>query len=329
MQVTDSASKPPPTGEAAGLAGEKEAAVGGTESRPPMAQSLPDPPLARATALSRERFPIPPGKAFNRGSTFLRECLRLLVVRPVMSLPLAVAIVIQFALMVGLAWWAITRDEFRHPMADTLVGLAGTLISATILYLMRGLWAALLSDFLHGVNPTLGRAVEAVLNGGSGLMGMALISTGLRFFGRSLGLTMVRAWEKGSFMAVPVVVLERRGLGDSLSRGQFLSGTVLPIQVSDIAVGDAAGALAFFLVVPYMVALYAFRDHWAFDYDLALLLLLLLVALIAAAIALMALAETAYSTCLYLWARDLERNPEAPETRVPDPLVPALNAPAS
>ena len=128
-----------------------------------------------------------------------------------------------------------------------------------------------------------------------------------------------KAWTVGTYFMVPAIVIEDRDLGSAVERTtQIIKRNLLPIGVGEIAVGLVTGILSFIGII---IAI--FIGFSLVNITGPIIALLLAAILIVIVIALSMYVTTAYHTCLFLWARNVEGAPGS-SIKPPAPIANAL-----
>jgi hypothetical protein len=131
-----------------------------------------------------------------------------------------------------------------------------------------------------------------------------------------------KAWTVATYFIIPAIVIEDRGLTSAVERAtSIIKRNLLPIGVGEIAVSLVTGILSvigFIIAIVIGIALFNFAG--------AVIAILVAAILIVVVIALSMYITTAYHTCLFLWARDVENAKlGAPGTiRPPAPIANAM-----
>jgi hypothetical protein len=123
-------------------------------------------------------------------------------------------------------------------------------------------------------------------------------------------------WTEATFLVLPIMVIEDMNLVDGLKRAaQIVRDNLLLVGISTVGVRAVTGLISFLLsalgIVIGVAAAFgmisAFAGTaWAVAVAIVLAILIATPFILAAAL-INAYTSTAYHTCLYLWARDVER----------------------
>lgn len=111
-----------------------------------------------------------------------------------------------------------------------------------------------------------------------------------------------KAWTVATYFMIPAIVIEDRDLKSAVERASsIIKNNLLPIGVGEIAVGLVTGFLS---VIGFVIAIIIGISLAAVITPLiAILVAAILIVII---IALSMYVTTAYHTCLFLWARNVE-----------------------
>jgi hypothetical protein len=209
---------------------------------------------------------------------------------------------------------------------------------------IMGMTVVLIDGHLKGFVPSLSVALRKVARNLGGLVALAAIGTAVGLVTgalrssarerRGLANLVVRpllnaaasaietAWTALSFLLLPVIMIEDRGLGGALDRVRAIHrDSLLPVAAGEIglrALSGIAGVLVFvcFLLLGMLLWPLTVRE------------IVVMVALFALALAVLtvvgAFVRGAYYTCLYLAAAEAERAGDPAGAVVPAPLALAL-----
>lgn len=155
--------------------------------------------------------------------------------------------------------------------------------------------------FYLGIVSAIVRIVIGALRGRRGREGSA--AGGIA--GIILGF-IERVWTVATYFIIPAIVIEDRDLKGAVARASdIMQKHLLPIGVGEIAVGFVTGLITF---IGFIAAiLIGFSIVGAMSNATGVILAILIAAvIIVLVIALSMYVTTAYHTCLFLWARDVE-----------------------
>jgi len=206
-----------------------------------------------------------------------------------------------------------------------------------ISYFFTGMTAFLVYDYFKDGDATMSEAWAATEKNKFTILYLAIISAIVNIIlgvlrgkaqrgrgavgglsGMILGL-IEKAWTVGTYFMIPAIVIEDRDLGSAVERTtQIIKRNLLPIGVGEIAVGLVTGILSFIGII---IAI--FIGFSLVNIAGPIIALLLAAILIVIVIALSMYVTTAYHTCLFLWARNLEVAPGS-SIKPPAPIANAL-----
>jgi hypothetical protein len=110
-----------------------------------------------------------------------------------------------------------------------------------------------------------------------------------------------KAWTVATYFIIPAIVIEDGDLKSAVERASsIIKNNLLPIGVGEIAVGLVTGFLS---VIGFVIAIVIGISLAAVSPLIAILVAAILIVII---IALSMYVTTAYHTCLFLWARNVE-----------------------
>ena len=207
-----------------------------------------------------------------------------------------------------------------------------------ISYFFTGMTAFLVYDYFKDGDATLSEAWVATKKNMFTILYLAIISAivniilgVLRGKARERGAIGVgglsgmilgfieKAWTVGTYFMIPAIVIEDRDLGSAVERTtQIIKRNLLPIGVGEIAVGLVTGILSFIGII---IAI--FIGFSLLNIAGPIIALLLAAILIVIVIALSMYVTTAYHTCLFLWARNVE-GAQGSSIKPPAPIANAL-----
>ncbi|CAG1002180.1 hypothetical protein METP3_03410 [Methanosarcinales archaeon] len=206
-----------------------------------------------------------------------------------------------------------------------------------ISYFFTGMTAFLVYDYFKDGDATISEAWAATKKNMFTILYLAIISAivnmilgvlrgkaqrGRGAIGGLSGMILgfiEKAWTVGTYFMVPAIVIEDRDLGSAVERTtQIIKRNLLPIGVGEIAVGLVTGILSFIGII---IAI--FIGFSLVNIAGPIIALLLAAILIVIVIALSMYVTTAYHTCLFLWARNVEGAPGS-SIKPPAPIANAL-----
>jgi hypothetical protein len=199
------------------------------------------------------------------------------------------------------------------------------LVDYYISYFFTGMTAFLVYDYFKDGDATMSEAWAAVKKNAATIFYLSIISAIVKIITSILrnkeerdrsvagGLSVMivgfieSAWTIATYFIIPAIVIEDRGLKGAVERATYIiKRNLLPIGVGEIAVGLVTGILSFIGIIIAIfigVMLFSVTGGAAAGALVAILVVAILIILV---IALSMYITTAYHTCLFLWARDVE-----------------------
>jgi hypothetical protein len=219
--------------------------------------------------------------------------------------------------------------------------VVGYVFSAMTIYLIYGYlsegdgrldkaWAVVQREFLHIV--TLAAAST----------GVSLLKSFVRGRGRSGGRNVLAGlidtvWTEATYLVLPAMVIEDIGLTDGLKRAtHIIKNNLLLVGVSTVGVRGVTGLIGFLLGVTGIglglgvgLGLVSVFQGAVFGWVSGISLGVLIAGIfIIVATVVSSYTMTAYHTCLYLWARDVEKAQQQGQAGItiaaPGPLAEVL-----
>jgi hypothetical protein len=188
-----------------------------------------------------------------------------------------------------------------------------------ISYFFTGMTAFLVYDYFKDGDATMSEAWAATKKNALTIFYLAIISAVVNIIlgilrGRTRrdrsvaeGLSgmiigfIEKAWTVATYFMIPAIVIEDRDLKSAVERAtSIIKNNLLPIGVGEIAVGLVTGFLS---VIGFVIAIVIGISLAAVSPLIAILVAAILIVII---IALSMYVTTAYHTCLFLWARNVE-----------------------
>jgi len=198
------------------------------------------------------------------------------------------------------------------------------LIDYYIAYFFTGMTAFLVYDYFKDGDATMTEAWVATKKNALTIFYLSIVSAimklitsvlrrrerGSRGVGGGLADMVLgfieSVWTVATYFIIPAIVIEDRDLKGAVARAaEIMKKNLLPIGVGEIAVGLVTGILSLIgIIVAIVIGVLLFNAIGTVTGTLvAILVVAVLVILV---IALSMYITTAYHTCLFLWARDVE-----------------------
>lgn len=211
-----------------------------------------------------------------------------------------------------------------------LLGAILMFVEFTVSYVFSGMTVRLVYDYLTEGDGRLDQAWASVKRNFFRILTLAFVSVLVKLVenllrgnrrgarGAAGGLAAVflnAVWTTATYFVLPAMILEELNLGQALKRAtQIIKNNLLLVAVTEIGVGTVVGLIAFVLVIAAIAlgaGLFILIGELAAWSTMSIILgggaaILLAGTIIAIVTALSSYATTAYHTCLFLWARNVE-----------------------
>jgi hypothetical protein len=294
-------------------------------------------------------------QSFSRGWSFLKQAWQMaakdrdLIKPSIMALFAGLAVSIFFIpLMVGAGFMTGGNNSLFGQVALFLVGAVMIFVQLMVGYIFSAMTVYLVYGYLAEGDGIMAKAWAIVKRDFFDLMSLAAVSTLVNLVknvikgkGRSAGRNMLAGlidtvWTEAAFLILPAMVIEDINLKDALQRaGSIIKNNLLLVGISTVGVRAVNGLIGFLLGVLGIglgfgagFGIITITDTSTFGLVSGIGLGVLIAAIfIMVAAVLTSYTSTAYHTCLYLWARDVEKaqaggNPA--QVQAPAPLAAVL-----
>ncbi len=192
-----------------------------------------------------------------------------------------------------------------------------------ISYFFTGMTAFLVYDYFKDGDATMAEAWAAVKKNALTLFYLSIVSAIVRVVigilrgrrgerGAAGGLAGIilgfieRVWTVATYFIIPAIVIEDRDLKGAVARAtDIIQKHLLPIGVGEIAVGFVTGLLTLIGFIAAIVIGFLIFGAMSIAAG-AIIAILVAAVMIVLVIALSMYVTTAYHTCLFLWARNVE-----------------------
>jgi hypothetical protein len=259
-----------------------------------------------------------------KGFSFIKESFRLItkdadLIKPsIYSIFVAVFFTIISVIALFLLQSSLPAGIFYILVFLVLLGVY------YISYFFTGMTAFLVYDFFKDGDATMSEAWAATKKNALALFYLSIISAIIYIItsafrrrsrerggvGGGIGGMIMgfieSVWTVATYFIIPAIVIEDRDIKGAVARAtDIMKKNLLPIGVGEIAVGLVTGILSFIgIIVAIVIGVMLFTAIGAVTG--ALVAILVAAVLIILVIALSMYITTAYHTCLFLWARDVE-----------------------
>jgi hypothetical protein len=296
-------------------------------------------------------------QSFSRGWSFLKEAWQMAVkdkdlIKPsIMALFAGLIVSIIFIpLMVGAGILTGGESSTLGQVALFVLGAVMIFIQYMVGYIFSAMTVYLIYGYLAEGDGVMSKAWAVVKRDLLDLMSLAGASTGVNLVknavkgkGRSGGRNMLAGlidtvWTEAAFLILPAMVIEDINLKDALKRvGYIIKNNLLLVGISVVGVKAVNGLIGFLLgvlgiglgiAVGYgIVSVSGIESIPGLVAGIGLGVFIAGIFIMIATV-ITSYTATAYHTCLYLWARDVEKAQAAGSTAqvpAPAPLAAVLN----
>jgi hypothetical protein len=293
-------------------------------------------------------------ESFRRGFAFLKQSWQMAKADPDLIKPTLYALVAGFLVtLVGsipvVMTFVVLGDRGFGRALGYILGAILIFVQFIVTYIFSAMTIYLIYGYLAEGDGRMDKAWAIVRRDFWDITSLAAASTGvnlLKGFIRGKGRSGVRnmaaglldtVWTEASYLILPAMVVEDIGLGDGLKRAaHIIRENLLLVGISTVGVravtgliGLLLGATGIGLGLGVSLGLIALTNQatWATVGGITVGVLIAGV-FILVAVVIGSYTTTAYHTCLYLWARDVERAQEnnlpGQSVNPPAPLAAAM-----
>jgi membrane-anchored glycerophosphoryl diester phosphodiesterase (GDPDase) len=298
-------------------------------------------------------------QSFSRGWSFLKEAWQMafkdkdLIKPSIMALFAGLIVsVIFIPLMVGAGFLTGGDNSLVGQVALFVLGAVMVFIQYTVGYIFSAMTVYLVYGYLAEGDGVMSKAWAVVKRDFFDLMSLAAASTAVNLLknairgkGRSVGRNFFSGlidtvWTEASFLILPAMVIEDINLKNALKRaGNIIKNNLLLVGISTVGVKTVNGLIGFLLgalgiglgfgvgfgiiTITNASVLATFGLVSGIGLGVFIAGIFIMVATVVTSYT-----TTAYHTCLYLWARDVEKAQAAgssAQVRAPAPLAAVLN----
>jgi len=233
--------------------------------------------------------------------------------------------------------------------AQVIMGLLGALLvfaQYAVTYVFSAMTVKLIYDYLTDGDGRMDKAWQIVQRDWLDIVTLAAASTLVNmvknwvkggkngnFIRQGLANLIDTVWTEATYLVLPIMVIEDEDLKAGLKRATFIvKNNLLLVGVSTIGVRWVTGLIGFVLGAAGLVLGFgiAFPLISIAGSSIPLVVGAVILGVLVASIFFMvanvigSYTSTAYHTCLYLWARNVEISGQAAQVAIPGPLAAAL-----
>jgi len=293
---------------------------------------------------------------FSRGWSFLKQAWQMAIKDKDLIKPSIMALfagfivsIIFIPLMIGAGFLTGGDNSLVGRVALFVLGAIMIFIQYTVGYVFSGMTVYLVYDYLTEGDGVMSKAWAVVKRDFFDLMSLAAASTavnllksGVRGKGRSGGRNLLAGlidtvWTEAAFLILPAMVIEDISLPNALKRaGNIIKNNLLLVGISTVGVKTVNGLIGFLLGalgiglgfgVGFGIITITNTSTFGLVSGIGLGVFIAGIFIMVATVV-TSYTTTAYHTCLYLWARDVEKSQAAgssAQVLAPAPLAAVLN----
>ena len=295
-------------------------------------------------------------KSFSRGWSFLKQAWQMaakdkdLIKPSIMALFAGFIVSIIFIpLMVGAGFLTGGNNSLVGQVALFVLGAIMIFIQYTVGYIFSAMTIYLVYGYLAEGDGVMSKAWAIVKREWLNIISLAAASTavnlltrGARGKGRSAGRNILAGlidtvWTEAAFLILPAMVIEGVNLKDALKRaGSIIKNNLLLVGISTVGVRTVNGLIGFLLGalgiglgfgVGFGIITITNTSTFGLVSGIGLGVFIAGIFIMVATVV-TSYTTTAYHTCLYLWARDVEKSQASGsnvQVKAPAPLAAVLN----
>jgi hypothetical protein len=292
-------------------------------------------------------------QSFSRGWNFLTQAWKMALADKDLIKPSIYTMIAGFIVsIIGLIPIVLATLIFGTDgaIAQGILGVLGALLvfaQYSVTYVFSAMTVKLIYDYLTNGDGRMDRAWEIVKRDWLDILSLAAASTlvnmvknwvkgngrNRNFIRESLANLIDTVWTEATFLVLPIMVIEDENLKDGLKRATYIAkNNLLLIGISTIGVRWVTGLIGFvFAVVGIGLGLVIALPAISLAGNATpLVVVAVVLGVLVASIFFMAAniigsyTSTAYHTCLYLWARNVEKAEQGIPVAIPAPLATVL-----
>jgi len=295
-------------------------------------------------------------QSFSRGWSFLREAWTMafkdrdLIKPTIYSLIVGFIVSIVFLIPMGLVWFLLGDQGTVAQVVLFVIGVIMVFAQYSVGYIFSGMTIYLIYGFLSEGDGVMSKAWAIIGREWPNILSLAAVSTAVNVLksavrgkGRSTGRNALSdligtVWTEAAFLILPAMVIDDLHLKDALKRaGQIVKDNLLLVGLSTVGVRAVNGIIGFLLGAVGIalgfgagLGIVTLTDSSTFGLFTGIGLGVVIAgAFIMVATVVTSYTATAYHTCLYLWARDVEKakasGGQQAQVQAPAPLAAVLN----
>jgi membrane-anchored glycerophosphoryl diester phosphodiesterase (GDPDase) len=294
-------------------------------------------------------------QSFSRGWSFLKEAWSMAFKDKDLIKPSIMALIAGFfvslifiPLMVGAGFLTSGNSGWVGQVILFVIGAVMIFIQYTVGYIFSAMTVYLVYGYLAEGDGIMSKAWAVVRRDFLNLLSLAAASTGVNILksairgkgknvlGNALAGLIDTVWTEASFLILPAMVIEDINLKEAVKRaGIIIKNNLLLVGISTVGVKAVNGLIGFLLSllgiglglgVGYGIVTITNASAFGLVSGIGLGVIIAGVFIMVATVV-SSYTNTAYHTCLYLWARDVEKAQASGSTApvlAPGPLAAVL-----
>jgi hypothetical protein len=292
-------------------------------------------------------------ESFSKGWNFLTQAWKMAFADKDLIKPSIYALLVGFVVsLIGIIPIAIAAVLLgtESIFARIILGIFGAVLVFAqygVTYIFSAMTVKLIYDYLTDGDGQMDKAWQLVKRDWLDILALAGASTlvnmiknmvrgngrNRNFIGEAIANLIDTVWTEATYLVLPIMVIEDEDLKAGLKRATYIAkNNLLLIGISAVGVRWVTGLIGFFLVVIGIgLALAIILPVFSLTGGLTgLSIVSVILGVLVASIFFMAsnvigsYTSTAYHTCLYLWARNVETAQQGTLAVVPAPLAAVL-----
>jgi hypothetical protein len=289
-------------------------------------------------------------QSFSRGWNFLTQAWKMALADKDLIKPSIYTMIAGFIVsIIGLIPIVLAALIFgtEGAIAQGILGVFGALLvfaQYAVTYIFSAMTVKLIYDYLTDGDGRMDRAWEIVKRDWLDILSLAAASTlvnmvknwvkgngrNRNFIRESIASLIDTVWTEATFLVLPIMVIEDENLKDGLKRATYIAkNNLLLIGISAVGVSWVTGLIGFvFAIVGIGLGLgIAVPIISLAGGATPLIVVAVILGVLVASVFFMAAnvigsyTSTAYHTCLYLWARNVEHAEQGIPVVIPAPLA--------
>jgi MFS family permease len=279
--------------------------------------------------------------SISRGWGFLKQSVTMAsadhdLIKPSLML-VVVSILISMIAIIPIVGVAMTLTGDARDYTLYILGALMIFVQYVVSYFFGGLTIALVYGYITQGDGKMNEAMDAVKRNFGGILVLAVVSTVVRLIenaarnrksvlGAIFASILEAVWTTATYFILPAIIIENLAFGPAIKRSAYMiKNNLLLVAVGYVGVGLVLGLISFVVVVAGIAIGVAVGVAFAaigtdvmtiVGIALGVLIIGIMVALVSAANSYI---QTAYYTCLFVWAREVERVGQ--QAKAPAPLA--------